>query len=161
MGVKKNRGDRYKTSYDIFQCQQCGKCCKGFGGTYVTEQNRFDIAEYINFDHKNSTRDYTKNFIDQYCDKSGSRYVLTLGKDGCCIFFDNKKQCTIHPVKPLMCMTWPFIQAVIDHPENWNIMADSCPGMKKNIPYKDLVQIIKIEKKKIKNQTIGSTIRVR
>lgn len=137
----------YKTSADIFKCRQCGECCKGFGGTYVTKQNIFDIAEYINFDPEK----FPEKFIDKYCDKSGSKYVLTLGEDGFCIFFDKIKQCTIHPVKPYMCRAWPFIQAVIDYPENWNIMANSCSGIRKDIPYKNLVQIVKIEKEKLKN----------
>ena len=132
---------KYKTCDDIFECQQCGDCCKGFGGTYISNNNISKIAEYINFD--------PEKFIEEYCDKSGSRHVLTLGKDGYCIFFDKIKQCTIHGVKPYMCRAWPFIQSVIDYPENWNIMANSCSGMKKNIPYKELVQIVKKEKEKM------------
>jgi len=104
----------YKTGDDIFKCRQCGDCCKGFGGTYVTKQNILDIAAHISFD--------PKTFIGHYCDKSGSKYVLTRGKDGYCIFFDKTEQCTIHEVKPYMCRAWPFIQSVIDYPENWNIM---------------------------------------
>ncbi len=131
----------YKTWNDIFECQQCGDCCKGFGGTYVTAKDIINISKFINFD--------PKKFIARYCDKSGSRHVLTLGKDGCCIFFNKETQCTIHPVKPYMCKAWPFIQTVIKHPENWNAMANSCPGMKKDIPHKDLKKIVTIEKNKL------------
>lgn len=129
---------QYKTGDDIFKCQQCGACCKGYGGTYVTKHNIEKIAAYINVD--------PNKFIFTYCDKSGSRYVLTLGSDDYCIFFDKTEQCTIHPVKPYMCRAWPFIQSVINYPENWDIMANSCPGMKKDIPHRDLVRIVKIEK---------------
>jgi Fe-S-cluster containining protein len=131
----------FKTCDDIFECRQCGDCCNGFGGTYVTEQDIINISSYIHVD--------SKQFIDQYCDKSGSRYVLTLGKDGYCIFFDKARQCTIHPVKPYMCKAWPFIQAVILHPENWNAMSNSCPGMKKDVPHKDLKAIVTTEKEKL------------
>lgn len=134
-------GCEYKTCKDIFKCQQCGACCKGYGGTYVTQKNINEIAAYINFD--------PDKFISTYCDKSGSKYVLTLGSDGYCIFFNKTEQCTIHPVKPYMCRAWPFIQSIIDYPENWNIMANSCPGMTKEIPHKNLVQIVKIEKEKM------------
>ena len=139
----------FKTCDDIFECQLCGDCCNGFGGTYVTEQDILNISTYIKFD--------SKKFIDRYCDKSGSRMVLTLGQDGYCIFFDKTKQCTIHPVKPYMCKAWPFIQAVIKYPENWNIMANSCPGMKKGIPYKDLQKIVKREKEKLKSRGFHPT----
>ncbi|SDT84472.1 YkgJ family cysteine cluster protein [Desulfobacula phenolica] len=136
----------YRTGNDIFECRQCGDCCKGFGGTYVTEQDIINISTYINFD--------PKKFVARYCDTSGSRYVLTLGIDGCCIFFDKTRQCTIHPVKPYMCKAWPFIKTVIGHPENWNAMANSCPGMKKDIPYKNLANIVTIEKGKLDKSII-------
>ena len=102
-----------------------------------------NISRYIGFD--------PEKFIPQYCDQSGSRHVLTLGKDGFCIFFDKILQCTIHPVKPYMCKAWPFIQTIIKHPENWDAMANSCPGMKKDIPYKDLQRIVAREKKRLDN----------
>ncbi len=132
-----------KAAIDIFECQLCGNCCNGFGGTYVTHQDIINISRYIGFD--------PEKFIPRYCDPSGSRHVLTLGKDGFCIFFDKIIQCTIHPVKPYMCKAWPFIKTIIDHPENWNTMANSCPGMKKDIPYKDLQRIVAREKKRLDN----------
>ncbi len=129
------------TGKDIFQCQQCGECCDGFGGTYVTEKDIQNIAEYIHVE--------TARFISEFCDISGKRHVLTQGKDGKCIFFNIKKQCTIHPVKPYMCKAWPFIPAVVKHPENWNTMANSCPGMKKNIPSHILEKIVSKELEKL------------
>lgn len=132
---------KYNTGDDIFECRQCGDCCKGFGGTYVTPQDIINISAYIDVD--------PAKFIDGYCDASGSRHVLTLGNDGCCIFFDTVKQCTIHPVKPYMCKAWPFIQTIIKHPENWNIMSNSCPGMKKEIPHDNLTTIVTREKRKL------------
>ena len=142
----------FKTWDDVFECRLCGNCCNGFGGTYVSEQDITNISTYINFD--------PEKFIARYCDMSGSRHVLTLGKDGCCIFFDKTSQCTIHPVKPYMCKAWPFIRTIIKNPENWNAMADSCPGMKKDIPYKDLQKIVEIEKKKLNksSQDLASRI---
>jgi Fe-S-cluster containining protein len=131
----------YKTGNDIFKCLQCGDCCKGFGGTYVNENDIFNISAYINCN--------PEQFIAKYCDRSGSRHVLALGNDGYCIFFDKTRQCTIHPVKPYMCKAWPFIQAVISHPENWDAMAGACPGMKKNIPHADLERIVRAEKTKL------------
>ena len=131
------------TGDDIFSCRQCGDCCTGFGGTYVTDKDIILISNYIRFD--------PSQFTARYCGKSGSRYVLACGRDGCCIFFDEKKQCTIHPVKPYMCKAWPFIKTLIRHPENWNIMANSCPGMKRDIPQETLKKIVQCEKEKLDN----------
>jgi uncharacterized protein len=135
MDSKFNIGD------DIFECKLCGECCKGFGGTYVTQQDIGNIAQYI---HCNEDK-----FTGEYCDKSGSRFVLTLGENGCCVFFDPTKQCTIHPVKPYMCRAWPFLATIIKNPENWNTMANSCKGMKKDIPDSDLKKIVTKEKKRL------------
>ncbi len=126
---------------DIFDCKLCGQCCKGFGGTYVDERDIRKICDYIQAD--------PDSFVEKYCDMSGSRPVLTLGQDGSCIFFDPQKQCTIHPVKPYMCRAWPFIKALINHPENWDIMANSCPGMKKGVPPEDISRIAAMEKEKL------------
>ncbi len=110
-----------KTSRDIFDCQLCGQCCKGFGGTYVTPADIENISDFIKAD--------PDTFVDTYCDMSGARPVLTLSEHGTCIFFDPERQCTIHPVKPYMCKAWPFIKTIINYPENWDTMANSCPGM--------------------------------
>ncbi|WP_457553465.1 YkgJ family cysteine cluster protein [Desulfobacula sp.] len=131
-------GSEEKSGSDIFECRLCGDCCKGFGGTYVTSQDIINICAYIHSD--------PEKFIDQYCDPSGSRHVLTLGKDGYCIFFDKITSCTIHPVKPYMCKAWPFITPVLLHSENWNAMANSCPGMQKDVPHEDIKKIVAMKK---------------
>ncbi len=136
----------YQTGNDIFQCRLCGECCRGFGGTYVSKDDIKAIARFIKTD--------PDTFIKEYCDMAGSRPVLTLGKDGRCVFFDQNEQCTIHPVKPYMCRAWPFIRTIIKNPENWNAMASACPGMKKDVPYKDLIRIVSKEKKRLDN-TLG------
>ena len=122
---------------DIFICQECGACCKGFGGTYVSENDIKKISTFIDTDQK--------IFLDKYCTMSGSKYVLIQGKDGNCIFFDKEKQCTIHPVKPYMCKAWPFIKTIVSNPENWDAMAGSCPGMKKDVEHDIIKKIVAYE----------------
>lgn len=140
---KKDMVSEFNSSGDIFECRMCGECCRGFGGTYVSRTDIDNICTLIKAD--------PDMFIKKYCDPSGSRFVLTTGEDGCCIFFDKEKQCTIHPVKPYMCKAWPFIEPVIKYPENWNAMAGSCPGIRKDIPHKDLIKIVSKERKKLDN----------
>ncbi len=127
------------TSNDIFQCACCGECCNGFGGTYVSMEDIERIALFVKTE--------PENFTQTYCDVSGNRYVLTQGEDGKCIFFDSEKYCTIHPVKPDMCRAWPFIAAVVREPSNWDLMASTCPGMKKHVAHEELVRIVARERK--------------
>ena len=125
---------------DIFKCEKCGDCCKGYGGTFVTEEDIKAIAAYLKTD--------PKSFIKDYCYMSGSRPVLAQQKDGCCIFWD--KLCTIHPVKPKMCKQWPFIKSVLIDVNNWQIMAGFCPGIRIDVP-DDIIQEC-VRKELLKNQ---------
>ena len=110
------------TDDEIFVCTMCGDCCKGFGGTYVSDKDILAISKFIGED--------PLIFREKYCVLSGGRPLLTQRRDGYCIFFD--KKCTIHPVKPKMCRAWPFIKSVQKNPENWAHMASVCAGMKKD-----------------------------
>ena len=109
---------------DFFQCKKCGDCCKGYGGTFVSEDESKAIAEFIGED--------PERFISGYCRISGGKPLLAQGPDGYCIFWD--RLCAIHPVKPRMCREWPFIKSVLADIRNWEIMAQMCPGIKVNMP---------------------------
>ena len=120
---------------DIFKCQQCGECCKGYGGTFVTEQEIEAIAGYINID--------PVSFVEKYCQMSGEKPVLAQNKDGYCIFWD--ELCTIHPVKPRMCRAWPFLKSVLVDINNWDIMAGLCPGIRTDVPDSVVEECVKQE----------------
>ncbi len=112
------------TASDLFACTMCGDCCKGFGGTVVTETVIERIADYIGVS--------PELFVGEYCRMSGSKPVLAQGENGYCVFY--QEGCTIHPVKPRMCRAWPFIRPVLVDVINWHSMAASCPGMRTDIP---------------------------
>jgi len=107
----------------VFSCQKCGDCCRGYGGTYVSDADIQAIADYIHED--------PERFKSRYCQLSGSRYVLTQSDNGYCIFWD--ELCRIHPVKPRMCRHWPYIPAVLEDLANWRIMGDACPGIRTDL----------------------------
>lgn len=104
----------------VFDCTRCGDCCRGFGGTYLSESDVSSICEHVSVD-----RD---TFIKEYCSRSGSRLVLRQRPDGYCIFWD--RLCTIHPIKPRMCRQWPFLRSVLVDEINWRSMASMCPGIR-------------------------------
>ena len=128
-------------SSDIFKCKKCGDCCKGYGGTFVTEKNIIAIAAYIKAD--------PEQFVVDYCKMSGKKPVLAQGKNGYCIFWEG--QCTIHPVKPRMCKAWPFIESVLTDVNNWHIMASSCPGIRIDVPDSLIKECVKKELSKNHN----------
>jgi len=107
----------------LFVCQRCGQCCRGYGGTVVTDTDIARIAAYVGM--------APEVLVQNHCQRSGSKLVLAQGPSGYCVFFDQR--CTIHPVKPRMCRQWPFIDAVVADPVNWRIMAGACPGMRTDV----------------------------
>ena len=111
---------KFPEPYDIFKCQKCGDCCKGYGGTYVGEKDIAAIAEFLNIE--------SERVVDQYCQLSGKRLILAQAENQYCVFWDGT--CTIHPVKPNMCRLWPFIPSVLVDISNWQVMAGSCPGIR-------------------------------
>jgi len=108
---------------DFFFCTQCGECCKGFGGTYVSDDDIAAIGRFLNIP--------PSQVRSNYCVRSGQRRVLAQRADGYCVFWDGN--CVIHPVKPRMCRQWPFIDGLRADPSNWQIMADVCPGMHREV----------------------------
>ncbi|BCS97123.1 hypothetical protein DSLASN_27550 [Desulfoluna limicola] len=123
------------TSDDIFQCTQCGECCTGFGGTYMTPEDVDRIADHIGV-----SRD---EFIETYCQVVDGMPVIALGDDGRCVFF--RDNCSIHTVKPRMCCAWPFIDAVERVPSNWDLMADACEGIRTGVPHEEVRRIVRGE----------------
>lgn len=111
------------TIADLFHCTQCGECCKGFGGTYVTETDIRAIGGFLGIAPHVVRR--------RYCTLSGAKPLLAQADSGYCVFWDGN--CTIHPVKPRMCRQWPFIPSVLVDAVNWRIMAGCCPGMRKDV----------------------------
>lgn len=109
---------------DIFNCRKCGDCCKGYGGTFITEKEIETIAAYI--------REDFETFVKNYCRISGGKKILAQAKNMYCIFWDGV--CTIHPVKPRMCKTWPFLESILVDIGNWHIMASLCPGIRTDVP---------------------------
>lgn len=108
----------------VFDCRQCGDCCRGYGGTFVTRPDIEAIASFLGID---------PDFCQKtYCRPSGNKLLLTQKKDGYCIFWD--RLCTIHPVKPRMCRQWPFIESVLKDIANWRAMASMCPGIRASAP---------------------------
>jgi len=126
------------TPSDIFECRQCGECCKGYGGTFVTEKEIKAIVDYLNID--------PEHFVDKYCQVSGGKPVLAQGRNSYCVFWDGL--CTIHPVKPHMCRNWPFIKSVLVDINNWHIMATLCPGIRTDLPDSIIKECVRKERKK-------------
>lgn len=121
MRSEPSKSDR-KTDDGIFACRQCGDCCQGYGGTYVSDADIRRIAAYIDV--------APHDLRERFCQKSGDQLVLAQGENGFCIFYQDG--CSIHAVKPKMCRDWPYIQNLQVDFGNWQAMASMCPGINKH-----------------------------
>ena len=118
---------------ELFACTLCGDCCKGYGGTYLTDTDMDAIAGFIGVSKAHLKSAYTR--------LSGGQRVIAQGKNGYCIFWD--KVCTIHAVKPRMCRQWPFISSILVDVANWRAMASCCPGMDTDAAVNTIIACVK------------------
>jgi uncharacterized protein len=108
-----------------FECTQCGNCCSGAPGyVWTTKEEIKRIAAFLG---------RTDGWLDKtLLRRVGLRYSLTERRDGDCIFLDRKDgkaMCSIYPVRPLQCRTWPFWTVNLQSQAAWERAGRRCPGM--------------------------------
>ena len=106
-----------------FQCSQCGNCCTGGPGVvWVTDDEIREIAEFRGLSIGEMRINHTR--------LHGGRVTLREFANGDCTFFDGQtRRCTIYPVRPPQCRTWPFWNSNLESPETWKRAQPVCPGM--------------------------------
>ncbi len=108
-----------------FECTQCGNCCTGSPGfVWVNEEEIRAIAEYRQATYGEILLEHTRIAL-------GSR-TLKDYPNGDCTFFDPAtRRCTIYPVRPRQCRTWPFWNSHLENPTAWAGLKATCPGIDK------------------------------
>jgi Fe-S-cluster containining protein len=56
------------------------------------------------------------------------RRSLRERSNGDCIFYDRQAGCTVYPVRPRQCRTWPFWESNLATPADWKRTCEVCPG---------------------------------
>lgn len=111
-------------SFDPVACEGCsGNCCIGAPGfTWVGQGEINEISDFLGVQAKDFVRDYTKRVGHRFCLKE-----LSISGSLHCVFFDDHtKQCSIYPVRPAQCRTFPFWDHFKKHPEE---ALTECPGV--------------------------------
>ncbi|MDR2387184.1 MAG: YkgJ family cysteine cluster protein [Deltaproteobacteria bacterium] len=130
-----------------FDCQRCGQCCQGRGGTWLNFPQVKVLADFLALEPDQLIKTYLekdkparpiqeKGPIDQASREQTSReqalWTIGLGPEGFCLFFDLKeKSCLIHPVKPLSCQSWPFYHWLVTSQAGFLEAQSHCPGLEK------------------------------
>lgn len=105
-----------------FRCTGCGDCCTGApGAVWVTHEELAKIADYQGRS-VGEVRLMDTRLI-------GRRISLKEFANGDCVYLDGEtRRCTIYPVRPPQCRTWPFWRSNLETPEAWQRTCTECPG---------------------------------
>lgn len=113
-----------------FKCTQCGNCCTGPSGfVWFNDDEAKAIADYLQMDEKAFRRKFARRKFGRWTlDEVKAQH----GYD--CVFLrrdaEGKAMCSIYPVRPQQCRTWPFWPENLASKEAWDQAAQRCPGMK-------------------------------
>jgi len=69
------------------------------------------------------------SFTRRYVRQVGKRYSLVDRSGSDCVFWDRTSGCEIYPVRPRQCRTFPFWEEHLQTQENWDVLAQVCPGI--------------------------------
>lgn len=129
-----------------FTCTQCGNCCTGGPGfVWISLEEITRLAAFLQIDEREALR--------KYCRKAGTRWSLkerrTPQGNYDCIFLKDlpaprsphnelslgdpiplqRRGCSIYPVRPIQCRTWPFWESNLSDPKMWDFASRKCPGI--------------------------------
>lgn len=124
-----------------FHCTQCGNCCTGSPGVvWISEREIAALADHLGLTPQETAQ--------RYCHKVAGRFSLTESRNPNhggydCVFLRElppeagdgqtvahaRRICSIYPVRPLQCRTWPFWKSCLTSPQAWAGAGQRCPGI--------------------------------
>lgn len=116
----------------IFSCTQCGYCCHGETTVSLNADDRIRMVEALHRDEDTVRRMYWR--------VTGNTVQMKT-VDGHCIFYENG--CKVHEGRPWRCGQWPLHPAILEDESNFHTIAESCPGINKDISYQQFCEILK------------------
>jgi hypothetical protein len=120
-----------------FGCTGCGACCTGSPGyVWITADDVEQIAAHLKISFEECVKRYTRRVGDRFSLKE-------LPRSYDCVFLKEKK-CTIYPVRPKQCRTFPWWRENLETPEHWKEAALRCEGI--NHPDAPCVPLTDIER---------------
>lgn len=124
-----------------FTCTRCGHCCTGEPGyVWVSDDDLAAIAEFRGEPIEEVRALYTR--------MARRGRTLREQSNGDCVFFRTGEGCTIYPVRPPQCRTWPFWESNVATPEDWERTCGVCPGSGRGevIPVEEITRRLKVIK---------------
>jgi uncharacterized protein len=124
-----------------FECTRCGACCTGAPGyVWLTEEETKKLAAYRG--------EKLNEFEDVYTRQVRGGVSLRERPNGDCIFWEKGRGCTVYPVRPSQCRTWPFWESNLETRDAWERTESVCPGSGEGelIPVDEILRRMKVIK---------------
>lgn len=115
----------------IFSCTRCGYCCQGDTTVSLDSDDQKRMVAALGMSKERAAQDYWR---------VTGNVVQMKTVDGHCIFY--KDGCTVHEGRPWRCAQWPLHPSILTDQNNFRTIADSCPGINKQIPYEEFCDIL-------------------
>ncbi|MCI0641288.1 MAG: YkgJ family cysteine cluster protein [Gemmataceae bacterium] len=104
-----------------FECTRCGHCCTGAPGyVWINDAELNALAEFLREPRAVVEKVYTR--------QASRGRSLREKSNGDCVFYDKAAGCTIYPVRPTQCRTWPFWESNLESHDSWKKTCQVCPG---------------------------------
>ncbi|MGB3212575.1 MAG: YkgJ family cysteine cluster protein [Desulforhopalus sp.] len=116
----------------IFSCKRCGYCCHGETTVSLDKKDQERMVAALN-----ESEETVKQTYWRLTGKTVQMKVV----EGHCIFYEDG--CKVHTGRPWRCRQWPLHPAILIDENNFNSIAESCPGIKKDIGYTKFCQILR------------------
>jgi len=115
----------------VFSCQQCGECCQGERGILVTPSEQEAMAAHLGL----SPDDFAARYL--VATPLGPQLA---SRDGACALQEDGL-CQVHPVKPRICREWPFLQALLEHADEFEAAKGACPGLAADARHEEFIKV--------------------
>ncbi|MBX3460604.1 MAG: YkgJ family cysteine cluster protein [Planctomycetes bacterium] len=123
--LRDKRGGHWYDNGVRFRCIHplCSDCCSGRRGpgyVWLGEGEMRAIADHLGIKLDAFTRRFVRT-VD-------GNYSLVEKHNNDCVFLEEGK-CTIYPVRPVQCRTYPFWPEVMTSRQRWQRESRACPGV--------------------------------
>jgi hypothetical protein len=115
----------------IFTCTRCGACCHGETTVSLNDDDRQRMVRALAVPEPE---------VRQKFWRITGKTVQMKTVDGHCIFYD--RGCNVHEGRPWRCGQWPLHPSILTDENNFLTIAESCPGINKDISYRQFCDIL-------------------
>jgi len=111
-------------AFDVSACEKCaGNCCIGESGyIWVSPSEMQNISDFLGL----NIDKFYKKYVEKVKYKYSLKEIEYNGGFKCVFFDEDKRGCTIYPVRPKQCRSFPFWE---HFKTNTKEVEDECPGI--------------------------------